>query len=205
MIDPADLTITNADDDEAAILVDPTSELTTTESGDWSTFTVVLTSEPTSDVQIPLSSSNMAEGTVSPSTLTFDAGDWSTPKTVTVTGVGDSGDDGDVEYTIEVGAVSSTDQAYASIDPDDVTVTNLDDDTAEVAITWQSQPVTNEGGGKATFDVSLVTEPIADVTVTVSSSDATEGSVSPRVADLHLLELERATDRSGHGRGRRCG
>ena len=40
---------------------------------------------------------------------------------------------------------------------------------------------TTEAGAEATFDVTLNTEPTADVFVTVGSSDATEGTVSPTV------------------------
>ncbi|MBI2930593.1 MAG: hypothetical protein HYY16_02990, partial [Planctomycetes bacterium] len=59
----------------------------TSENAGTATFTVVLTSAPTADVLIPLSSSNPAEGTLSTATLTFTAGNWSTPQTITVTGV----------------------------------------------------------------------------------------------------------------------
>jgi len=38
---------------------------------------------------------------------------------------------------------------------------------------------TTEAGGTATFTIALTSEPVAGVTVTVSSNDATEGSVSP--------------------------
>ena len=40
---------------------------------------------------------------MSPSSLTFTAGNWSTPQTVTVTGVDDWMVDGNVAYTIVTG------------------------------------------------------------------------------------------------------
>ena len=66
-INPADVSVTNQDNDTAGITVSPTSGLTTTEAGGTATFTVVLTSQPTANVTIALSSSDTTEGTVSPS------------------------------------------------------------------------------------------------------------------------------------------
>jgi hypothetical protein len=46
-IDPADVAVTNADDDAAGITVTPVAGLGTTEAGGTASFTVVLTSQPT--------------------------------------------------------------------------------------------------------------------------------------------------------------
>ena len=88
----ASLTLT--DDDTAGLEVSPapssTSRLRTTESGGTAAFTVKLSSEPTRDVVLDVASSDTTEGTVSASSLTFTASDWSTAQTVTLTGVDDS-------------------------------------------------------------------------------------------------------------------
>jgi hypothetical protein len=89
---------------------------------------VVLSSEPTADVTIPLTSNNTDEGTVAPTSLTFTVGNWNQPQTVTVTGVDDDLVDGDVAYTILVGPATSADPDYDGSDPSDVSVTNVDDD-----------------------------------------------------------------------------
>ncbi len=73
------------DSDAAGITVDPTSGLVTTEAGGNATFTVVLNTQPVADVTIGLSSSDTGEGTVSPNSLTFTSGNWSSVQTVTVT------------------------------------------------------------------------------------------------------------------------
>ena len=70
----------------AGITVSPTSGLVTTEAGGTATFTVALTSTPSANVTIGLTSSDTTEGTVSPPSLTFTPADALTPKTVTVTG-----------------------------------------------------------------------------------------------------------------------
>ena len=59
---------------------------------------------------------------MAPSSLTFTAGNWSTPQTVTVTGVDDAMDDGDVAYTIVTAAVDEQRRAYNGLDAADVSV-----------------------------------------------------------------------------------
>jgi hypothetical protein len=124
----ASVTVTNADDDVAGIDVGAPSGLFTSEAGLAVTFTLVLTSEPAADVTIPLSSTDTTEGTVSPASVTFTALDWSTPRTVTVTGADDAIVDGDQLYGVEIGPATSTDPSYAGIDPVDPAFTNVDND-----------------------------------------------------------------------------
>lgn len=122
---------THTDNDTASIVVAPTTGLVTTESGGTAQFTVRLTSVPTSAVTIGLTSSNTAEGTVSPSTLTFLADPTAlNDQTVTVTGVDDAVLDGPVAYTIVTAAASSGDTFYAGQNPADVGVTNQDNEVA---------------------------------------------------------------------------
>ncbi|MBT6585818.1 MAG: hypothetical protein HON77_16080, partial [Gammaproteobacteria bacterium] len=59
------------------------------------------------DVTVAVSSSNTAEGTVSPQTLTFNENTWNTAQTVTVTGVDDSDSDGHQGYDINLSAKST--------------------------------------------------------------------------------------------------
>src|SRR5439155_165117 len=117
---PADVAVTNTDDDTPGITVTPTSGLATTESGGTATFTVILDTQPTANVTIGLSSSDLIEGTVAPASLTFTPGNWATPQTVTVTGVDDFGVDGNVAYTIVTAAATSTDASYNTRNAPDV-------------------------------------------------------------------------------------
>src|SRR5262249_4018270 len=82
----------------AGVTITPTMGLVTSEAGGTATFRVVLTSLPTADVTITFSSSNTAEGTV-PVSIAFTPANWNVAQTVTVTGVDDNVDDGDVAYT----------------------------------------------------------------------------------------------------------
>ena len=94
----------------------PITGLMTTEAGGTATFTVVLTSAPTGDVTINLSSSDTDRGHGRPASLTFTAANWNVAQTVTVTGVDDALVDGDVAYTIAT-TVTSGDAIYAAHQP----------------------------------------------------------------------------------------
>src|SRR5204863_8516960 len=131
---PADVSATNTDDDTAGVTVTPTSGLVTTEGGGTATFTVVLNSQPTANVTLGLSSSDLTEGTVSPASVTFTSANWNTPQTITVTGVNDFVADGNVGYSIVTAAASSVDPKYSGLNPTDVSATNADDDTLGITV-----------------------------------------------------------------------
>src|SRR5438094_627130 len=171
--------VTNTDDDTAGIAVGPASGLTTTEGGGTATFMVALTSQPTANVTIGLSSSDLTEGTVAPASVTFTPANWNTAQTVTVTGVDDFVADGAVAYTIVTAAATSTDPGYSGRNAPDMGVTNTDDDNAGITVIPTSGLTTTEGGGTATFTVVLTSQPTANVTIGLSSSDLTEGTVAP--------------------------
>jgi hypothetical protein len=162
----------------AAVIVTPTTPLVTTEGGGQATFRVSLLSEPTAAVAIALSSDRPGEGTPSPSSLVFEPGDWSQPRTVTVTGVDDAVGDGAQRYTIATAPAVSMDTRYSGFDPDDIRLTNLDDDPSLV-VEGADDLVTSEEGASATFTVRLTVAPTAAVTVPLASRAPAEGAVSP--------------------------
>jgi hypothetical protein len=174
-----DVAVTNDDDDGVGVSVTPASGLMTTESGGTATFTVALTSQPLASVTIPITCADSTEGTAAPATLTFTVANWNAPQTVTVTGVNDDLADGAQGYGVTVGPTTSTDPAYAGLDPDDVALTNIDNDSPGVIVTPTSGLVTSEAGAKATFTVVLASQPTAGVTIPVSSSDPGEGTAAP--------------------------
>lgn len=178
-MNPHDVTVTNTDDDVADVIVSPTSGLVTTETGGTTSFTVRLGTQPNDDVMIPLMSSDTSEGTIALPSLTFTNGNWNVPQTVVVTGVNDSAADGNIVYAIITGAASSTDMTYNAFVVDDVSVTNNDNDTASIVVMPTSGLTTTEAGGTATFTVVLTSMPSSDVSIALSSSDTTEGTVAP--------------------------
>ncbi|WP_052958672.1 Calx-beta domain-containing protein [Maribacter thermophilus] len=174
-------TINIIDNDVAGVNVSAISG-NTTEAGGTATFNVSLTSQPTAAVTIALSSNDTDEGTV-PASVTIPVASWNTGVPVTVTGVDDDVVDGNVNYTINTGNVTSADLNYNALGGGavaDVSVTNIDDDVAGV-IVGPISGNTTEAGGTATFTVSLTSQPTAAVTIALSSNDTDEGTVPASV------------------------
>jgi hypothetical protein len=176
-ITPANVGLVNTDDDSAGVTVSPASG-PTSEAGGQATFSVVLNSEPYADVTFTFDTSDTTEGNPNVTSLTFTAANWNVPQQVLVTGVNDALADGNQPYAIAFGTTGSSDAAYAAITPANVAFVNMDDsDTAGITVSPVSANTT-EAGGTATFTVVLNSQPFSDVTVNVSSSDTTEGTLS---------------------------
>ena len=176
-LNAANVAVTNTDNDTAGIIVTPTSGLLTTEAGATTSFGVKLKSQPTSNVTIGISSNDTTEGTVNKSSLVFTPSNWNTQQTVTITGVNDFVDDGNVGYSIVTNAAVSNDSNYNGVNAANVNVTNSDNDTAGIIVSPTSGLITTEAGGTATFSVKLNTKPTANVTIVISSNDTSEGTV----------------------------
>jgi len=142
------------------VAVSPTTGLTTTESGGSSSFTVVLNTPPTADVIIPVSSSNTAEGTVSSNSLTFTPDNWDIPQFIHVNGIDDAADDGDIAYSVVVNAATSADINYNGLNANDVSVTNIDDDSsansAPVAVDDSLSSIAEDSGNRTISIASLI-------------------------------------------------
>jgi hypothetical protein len=192
-IDPVDVNFTNVDDDGvASVYVSAGSGMLVTEDGTGSSFEVVLGTQPTNDVTINVSTGDNTEGTITfpfaadSGDLTFTSGNWSIPQTVTVTGVDDFSADGNQPFMIVLGVTASVDPDYnGTIDPVDVTFTNVDDDgAASVFVNAGSAKLVSEGGTTSSFEVVLGTQPTNNVTINVSTGDNTEGTIAaPFAAD----------------------
>ena len=172
-------TVTVSDNDKASFNVSSISG-NVYEQGDNASFSVKLCSQPTSNVSIGVSSSDTTEGTVSTNSLTFSADNWSTAQTVSVLSKDDNVADDDVEFSIKLAEASSSDSNYNSLDPNDVTVINKDNDSADITI---SKPTltTSEAGDNDSFTVVLDTglDNITKVTVIPTSSNTSRATVSP--------------------------
>ncbi len=204
-VTPAMLALT--DDDDAGVSITETSgDTTVDEDGGTDSYTVVLDSEPTSDVTVTVTSGTPSAALVDgpdmpdpddPSVsemLTFTTSNWATAQTVTVTGVPNAVDDTGDERTVTVShTTASTDTNYNEIsDVDDVEVTVTDDDGAGVTITESSGDTTvAENNGTDSYTVVLDSEPTHDVTVTVTSGtpsaallDAPGGTATFKSSDM---------------------
>lgn len=116
-LDDAAVTVSTSDTDLSEVVPD-----------DSLTYTAVLTTPPSDDVIVTLSSDSQVG--VSPSSLTFTTTNWSTPQTVTVTVVDDTTPEGEHTSTI-THTVSSNDTTYDGISVSSVAITITDNDSGK--------------------------------------------------------------------------
>ena len=97
-LNPPDIAAECLDDDTVGVNIALVAGSTTRESGTLNTasFTISLRSEPTSVVTIPIRSSDVSEGMIVQSFVTFSASTWNIVQTLVVTGVNDFIADGDI-------------------------------------------------------------------------------------------------------------
>ena len=185
-VTPTSLTI--ADDDERGVVARPTA-LTVAEGGSGE-YTVVLTSEPTGPVTVEVTVSGSPDVTALPVTRTFTPSDWDVPQTVTV-GAAQDGDAVDDRATVSH-AASGGDYGGVTPEPVEVTVTDDETESTEVALTL-SPAVVSEGAGSAgqtvtvtgTLDSGTRARATA-VTVRVADGTATAGSDFTPVTGFRL-------------------
>ncbi len=150
---------TITDDDTRGVSITPTALTvaeadntgTADERENQETYKVVLTSEPTGAVTVNLKSGDESVARIDTASLTFDADDWNTERTMTVTGQADVIDNtGDERATTIAHTVSAAGTDYADETAEGVAVTVTDDDAAPSGITLTANPdsVTENGGAK---------------------------------------------------------
>jgi len=97
---------------------------------------------------------------------------------VTVSGVNDTEIDANQAFIVVSDAANSTDSDYSGINPVDINFINADDDYPGITVNAGSSLLVSENGGFSSFEIVLNAQPLADVTIPISSSDTTEGTVS---------------------------
>ncbi len=128
---PAAVTVTVTDDDAAPGVTLSTARITVAEANGMDSYTVVLNTPPSGDVEITASSNLESAATVNPLILTFTTVNWDTEQMVTVTGINDD-DTGDREATIGHAITTGDGGNYPVADLNqDVTVTVTDDDATD--------------------------------------------------------------------------
>jgi uncharacterized delta-60 repeat protein len=149
------------------------------ESGSTDSFTVVLNTQPGSNVVINVSSGDTGEATVPSTDLTFTSLNWDTPQTVTVTGVNDADIDGNQTTTLTVFVVDgSSDDTYDSVSNLTLDATTTDDDSAGITVAASDgSTIVSESGSTDSFTVVLNTQPGSNVVINVSSGDTGEATV----------------------------
>ena len=140
-----------------------------TEGGGAATFTVALNTQPAAAVTVAVTSRDPGEGRVSPASLVFGTGSWSRAQRVTVTGVDDAIDDGDIAWRVRLDPASGGDPDYNGLANEYVWVTTRDDDDAPAVTLALSDDSIAENGGVATITATLSHPSAAATTLTVTA------------------------------------
>ena len=117
----------NLDDD---VLRLSKTECTTAEAGESCEVVVSLSQwqEHFVSLSVNVSNGNAAEGNLSSTIFVFSASDWDTPQLLTITGVDDYVDDGDITYEVSMSVLLSYNVSSVieskSVEGSSVTVTN---------------------------------------------------------------------------------
>lgn len=138
------------------------------------TFFVTLSSAPASNVVLSTASSNTADFTVSPATLTFTPANWSTRQTVTITAIGDQVVEDRETGTVTVSVVdASSDNAFDPL-PDRIVpvwiTNNQRRNESLLLVETGGDSWVAEGGKTDDVQFFLSTRPDTDVVVTIDSN-----------------------------------
>ena len=160
------------------------------ETGSSTSIPISLNTAPTGNVTVEISSTNTAEVTVSPATLTFTSDNWDTPQFITVLGVDDASDDGNVAVSLTLSTANSADGTCAGLADNSISVMNLDDDATITAPGNQSvcqntglsgvnAIITNNGGSINNVTASSSNAAVIDnADITVSDLGGGQYSIS---------------------------
>ena len=165
----------NADNEHGLKVSSVTGQAT--EAGGTATFTVALMTRPLQAVTVSVTSRDTGEGTVSPSSLTFETSDWNTTQAVTATGVDDAIDDGDVTWDVPARPVERRRRLQRAgergrVGDDDRRRRGAGGDAGGVAVVDLGE----RGRGTVTAKLSRASGAATTVTVTAVSGFYTVGS-----------------------------
>lgn len=165
------------DNDHAGLVIEqPDAATGVDESGTFDTFTVSLTGKPQSPVVIQLTGDDPTEFQLNLTELVFSPENWDIPRIVTVTGVNDDIDDGDVTTDLQVTVDTARSDSLFNILPDEVVeVTTFNDETAGFLVT-QTDGGTEVGESTDSQDelqVVLTSQPASSVVIDVVADDLT--------------------------------
>jgi sugar lactone lactonase YvrE len=105
-----------------------------------------LNAQPAANVTIAISTDDPTEASIAPTVLSFSPNSWNSQQYITVTGLDDTDLDGIQEYTIVISPASSVDLQFNGVDPDDLVLTNLDNDSIKPESIFRVLPRESEVG-----------------------------------------------------------
>ena len=174
-LDDQTVSVITNDNDSASVKVTVIDNLTS-EDGDTGSFEIVLESQPSDDVLIDLSSSNVLEGTILGNFVSFNSSNWNIPQIITVTGIDDSPpiSDGAIVFSIITGNVTSLDPDFGALDGstiEDASITNQDNDAPGIIVSLLNNDfTTSESGDFIVVQFNLLAKPAGGASVTIPLS-----------------------------------
>ncbi len=150
----------------------------TTEGGGTVILRYRLTTEPTANVVVTLTSDDIGEGSPLTNTLTFTPANWNVVQNVTVRGIDDAIVDGQISFNVRA-SIASADAQYGVLPPVDIALSNLDDDNQNFIVVTTASDI--EDG-----DISSISN--------LSNNQGADGKTS-------LREAIRAANNTANGAG----
>ncbi len=187
------VSVTVTDDDDAGVTIAETGDDTTAgENGGTDTYTVVLDSQPLSNVVITVTSGDggivkvdgpdNATAFTNTETLTFTDSSWNSPQTVTVQGQDDNVHNQSARTAAISHAVTTADggKYTAGLNIDSVEVTLTDDETAAnpVNLSVSSSGAVTEGGSALTVTAALQSANTTGSALTIPIRVRTSGTTA---------------------------
>jgi hypothetical protein len=164
------------------VTITPTNGLATSQSGGAASFTVTLDAQPAAEVDLPMIISDPTAAAFTnaayTNTLVFLPANWNVPQTVTVTGA-NNGATAAEPYTVAFQPAVSADTNYSGVPAPSVGLVNIPTAQPGIYLVPASGLITTGAGGTATFQAIMNLAPASSVVVNFSSSDPTQGTVSP--------------------------
>ena len=170
----ADLGVTVTDDDERQVVL--SRESLSIDEDDAATYTVKLSTEPTTAVTVTITGHAGSDLTLDKTELTFTTSTWNTAQTVTVEAGGDDDAENDTATLVHTAAGGD----YAGL-ASSLEVTANDDDTKTFQVgdgTLGDSTLTVAEGGSGNHSVRLSSEPTDSVTVTITGHAGTDLSLN---------------------------
>ena len=176
------------DNDSPGIAIDEDDGVEVSEDGTTDTFSIVLQSAPTADVTVTLDPDGACE--YSPLFATFDATNWDTPQSITVSAIDDDLVIGNFGTCSTLFVVTSDDPFYDGMFVDDVTATIIDNDVPGVTLTAVDTDLDEDvDGDSVTYSVVLDAQPNGGVNIEYGVTDGQTSTSADLSATTGLLEF----------------
>ena len=165
---------------EPSLVISPTS-LVVSENSNSEDIRISLGVTPTTDVVIDFINPDTTEVSISPSRLTFTPNNYNVSQNISVSPQQDNILDGDQTFNLTAQVFDDlTSNCFSDLTDENISITVLDINQADFFFNVIDN-LTHENGETGYFEIKLLSKPSANVYLSISSNDVTEGSVSSTV------------------------